>query len=107
MIVELPGTPHGTKVVLVCWIHIWMCFGFSAPLSKSLFLLINMFYHILVISALTRSQMSLLVDRGDATHYDAVANSAVSGVLSVGLNSGESTAISNHFFICHHQCKFY
>lgn len=26
--------------------------------------------------------------RGDTTHYDAVANSAASGVLSAGLNSG-------------------
>ncbi|MED6223066.1 hypothetical protein PIB30_070387 [Stylosanthes scabra] len=28
------------------------------------------------------------VIRGDTTHYDAVANSAASGVLSAGLNSG-------------------
>lgn len=28
------------------------------------------------------------VVRGDTTHYDAVANSAASGVLSAGLNSG-------------------
>jgi 6,7-dimethyl-8-ribityllumazine synthase len=26
--------------------------------------------------------------RGDTTHYDAVANSAASGVLSAGLNAG-------------------
>ncbi|RVW20613.1 hypothetical protein CK203_105195 [Vitis vinifera] len=26
--------------------------------------------------------------RGDTSHYDAVANSAASGVLSAGLNSG-------------------
>ncbi|CDP19780.1 unnamed protein product [Coffea canephora] len=28
------------------------------------------------------------VIRGDTSHYDAVANSAASGVLSAGLNSG-------------------
>jgi len=28
------------------------------------------------------------VIRGDTTHYDAVANSAASGVLSAGINSG-------------------
>jgi len=33
--------------------------------------------------------------RGDTTHYDAVANSAASGVLSAGLNSGLHHVIVN------------
>ncbi|KAK1315408.1 hypothetical protein QJS10_CPA06g01519 [Acorus calamus] len=53
--------------------------SFEIPVVATLLAKSGKYHAVLCIGA---------VVRGDTTHYDAVANSAASGVLSAGLNSG-------------------
>jgi len=42
-------------------------------------------WFVLILEVLLKNRLQI---RGDTTHYDAVANSAASGVLNAGLSAG-------------------